>query len=148
MVAVQARLEIARELVDPDISLFLLQAMTADAVFLQKRFQRFGPADGAHRAQASSEQQRGEEGEFHVHVHGSWFMVLGFGFSAPRWPTKNLEPTGINVLGQWLGWESGLHSCPRADRADRQPATPAIHCAKQNDGVDVKERNVHDLDSS
>jgi hypothetical protein len=46
-------------------------------------------------------------------------MVLGFGFSAPRWPTKNLEPTGINVLGQWLGWVSGLHSCPRADR---QPA--------------------------
>jgi hypothetical protein len=27
--------------------------------------------------------------------------------------------------------------------------TGSLHCcAKQNDGVDVKERNVHDLDSS
>ena len=50
--AVQARLEIARQPVDPDISLFLLRAVAADAVLLEKRFKRFRPADGTGTGEA------------------------------------------------------------------------------------------------
>ena len=41
MMAVQARLEVARQSVDPDVAFFLLRAMAADAVFFQKNFKRF-----------------------------------------------------------------------------------------------------------
>ena len=52
LVAVQPRIEVARQPIDPDIPLFLLRAMTADAVILQKRLKRFRRADGTNKSEA------------------------------------------------------------------------------------------------
>jgi hypothetical protein len=52
MVRVDSRLEIARQSVDPDVALFFLRAMTADAVLRQKGFKRFRAADGTGEAEA------------------------------------------------------------------------------------------------
>ena len=57
VVAIQAPLEVARQPVDPDISLFLLRAMTADAVLLQKRFKRLGSVNGTTGAEASGKKE-------------------------------------------------------------------------------------------
>ena len=56
-VAVEARLEITRQPVDPDISLFLLRAMTADAVLLQKRFKRLGSVNGTTEAKTGNKKE-------------------------------------------------------------------------------------------
>jgi hypothetical protein len=48
---IRARLEITRQPVKPYIAFFFLRSMTANAVFLQKRFKRFRPTDGTGEAE-------------------------------------------------------------------------------------------------
>ncbi len=67
VMGVCAQFEITRELVDPQISLLLLGAMTADAVFLQEGVKRLGSADGVW--QASADDEEGGEAE-NVTGHG------------------------------------------------------------------------------
>ena len=57
MMRIQTRLEIARQPVDPNVALFLLRAMTADAVLRQKGFKRFRPADGTGEAEDYAEDE-------------------------------------------------------------------------------------------
>ena len=55
MMRVRAHFEIARELVDAQITLFPLGAMTTDAVFFQESVIRFRCEDSTGKGKASSE---------------------------------------------------------------------------------------------
>jgi hypothetical protein len=55
MMRVRAHLEIARELVDPQVALLLLGAMATDAVFLQESVIRFRSEDSTGKGKASGE---------------------------------------------------------------------------------------------
>jgi hypothetical protein len=59
--SVRAPLEIAREQVDPQVTLLLFGTMTADTVCLQEAFKRPGGADDTDQAETSGEDGGGTE---------------------------------------------------------------------------------------
>ena len=70
MMGVDAEFEIARELIETEVPLFLLGAVTADAVLLDEGFVRLRCPDLTGQAQAKSEERKGA-GEVSRGGHGA-----------------------------------------------------------------------------
>ena len=68
MMRVRAQLEIARELVDAQVTLRLVGSVATDAMLAQESFKRFRPTNGTSQAKAGGEEQAGEAGVAPFHA--------------------------------------------------------------------------------